>query len=46
MFGPNMHKKGLSVRMDHMQNGKQVFVQKQLTKADHKFSKKFYFTTY
>ena len=46
MFGPNMHKKGLSVRMGHMQNGKQVFVQKQLTKADHKFSKKFYFTTY
>ena len=25
---------------------KQVFVQKQLTKADHKFSKTFYFTTY
>ena len=46
MFGPNMYKKGLSVRMDHMQKGKQVFVQKQLTKADHKFSKTFYFTTY
>ena len=41
-----MHKKGLSVSMGHVQNEKQVFVQKQLTKADHKLSKTFYFTTY
>ena len=41
-----MHKKGLSVLMGHVQNEKQVFVQKQLTKADHKLSKTFYFTTY
>ena len=32
--------------MGHMQNEKQVFVQKQLTKADQKLSKTFYFTTY
>ena len=32
--------------MGHMQNEKQVFVQKQWTKANHKFSKTFYFTTY
>ena len=32
--------------MGHMQNKKQVFVQKQLTKADHKLSKTFYFRTY
>ena len=32
--------------MGHMQNKKQVLVQKQLTKADHKLSKTFYFTTY
>ena len=30
--------------MDCMQNEKQVFVQKQLTKADNKLSKTFYFT--
>ena len=33
--------KGLSVWRGHMQNEKQVFVQKQLTKADHKLSKIF-----
>ena len=32
--------------MGHMQNEKKVFVQKQLTKAGHKLSKTFYFTTY
>ena len=32
--------------MGHMLIEKQVFVQKQLTKADHKLSKTFYFTTY
>ena len=32
--------------MAHMQNKKQVFVQKQLTKADRKLSKTFYFTIY
>ena len=29
-----------------MQNEKQVFAQKLLTKADHRLSKTFYFTTY
>ena len=32
--------------MDHMQNKNQIFVQKQLTNADHKLSKTFYFTTF
>ena len=32
--------------MGHMQNEKQVSVQKKLTKADHKLSKTFYFTTH
>ena len=32
--------------MCHMQNKKQVFVQKQLRKVVHKLSKTFYFTTY
>ena len=41
-----MHKKGVRVWMGHMLNKKQVSVQKQLTEADHKLSKTFYFTTY
>ena len=41
-----MREKGLSVWMGHMQNQQQVFVQKQLAKADHKLSKTFYFRTY
>ena len=41
-----MHQKVLSVCMGYMLNEKQVFVQKQLTKADYKLSKTFYFTTY
>ena len=40
IFGPNLCKKGVS--MDHTQN-KQTFFLTEMTKADHKLSKTFYF---
>ena len=45
-LGPTWTKKGLSVWMGHIQNEKEDFMQKQLTKAYHKLWKTFYFTTY